>query len=112
MVAAWVAARMGAPLEFLHVIHRHPALQGHQDHSVAIGANAEENLLKNLSEQDAAPPRAGPARRFGHVEMVASSPMYRGLPVHLLTIPMHRPYAGRKTTELLRAARVPTLLLR
>ncbi len=52
--AAWAAARMAAPLEFLHVIDRHPQLQGEQDHSGAIGANAEENLLKNLSEQDAA----------------------------------------------------------
>jgi nucleotide-binding universal stress UspA family protein len=56
--AAWAAARLGAPLEFLHVIDRHPALQGRQDHSGAIGANAEENLLKNLSEQDAARSRA------------------------------------------------------
>lgn len=56
--AAWAAARMSAPLEFLHVIDRHPALQGNQDHSGAIGANAEEKLLKNLSEQDAARTRA------------------------------------------------------
>lgn len=56
--AAWAAARMGAPLEFLHVIDRHPALPGDQDHSGAIGANAEENLLRHLSEQDAARTRA------------------------------------------------------
>lgn len=56
--AAWAAARMAAPLEFLHVIDRHPALQGGQDHSGAIGANAEEKLLKNLSDQDAARTRA------------------------------------------------------
>ena len=56
--AAWAAARMGAPLEFLHVIDRHPALQGSQDHSGAIGANAQETLLKNLSEEDAARTRA------------------------------------------------------
>jgi len=56
--AAWAAARMGAPLEFLHVIDRHPALQGSQDHSGAIGANAQEVLLKSLSEADAARTRA------------------------------------------------------
>ena len=56
--AAWAAARMAAPLEFLHVIHRHPALQGRQDHSGAIGANAQEVLLKHLSEEDAARSRA------------------------------------------------------
>lgn len=52
--AAWAAARMSAPLEFLHVIDRHPALKGAQDHSGAIGANAQESLLRNLSEEDAA----------------------------------------------------------
>lgn len=56
--AAWAAARMAAPLELLHVIDRHPALPGGQDHSGAIGANAEENLLRHLSEQDAARTRA------------------------------------------------------
>lgn len=56
--AAWAAARMRAPLEFLHVIDRHPALQGNQDHSGAIGANAEEKLLRTLSDQDAARTRA------------------------------------------------------
>lgn len=56
--AAWAAARMAAPLEFLHVIDRHAALQGSQDHSGAIGANAQETLLKTLSEEDAARTRA------------------------------------------------------
>jgi nucleotide-binding universal stress UspA family protein len=56
--AAWAAARMGAPLEFLHIIDRHPALQGGQDHSGAIGANAQESLLQNLSAEDAARTRA------------------------------------------------------
>ncbi|MEX1165308.1 MAG: universal stress protein [Hydrogenophaga sp.] len=56
--AAWAAARMSAPLEFLHIIDRHPALQGDQDRSGALLANAEENLLKDLSEQDATRTRA------------------------------------------------------
>jgi len=56
--AAWAAARMGAPLEFLHVIDRHPPLAGGQDHRGAIGANAQERLLRNLSEEDAARTRA------------------------------------------------------
>lgn len=51
--AAWAAARMDAPLEFLHVIDRHPALQSQQDRSGAIGANAQEKLLQTLSEADA-----------------------------------------------------------
>jgi nucleotide-binding universal stress UspA family protein len=56
--AAWAAVRLAAPLELLHVIDRHPALQGAQDHSGALLANAEENLLKSLSEQDAVRTRA------------------------------------------------------
>jgi nucleotide-binding universal stress UspA family protein len=56
--AAWAAARMGAPLEFLHVIDRHPPMPAVQDHSGAIGANAQEQLLQTLSEEDAARTRA------------------------------------------------------
>jgi nucleotide-binding universal stress UspA family protein len=56
--AAWAAARLGAPLEFLHVIDRHPPLTGGQDHSGAIGANAQEQLLQDLADQDAARTRA------------------------------------------------------
>lgn len=56
--AAWAAVRLAAPLELLHVIDRHPALQGKQDRSGALQANAEENLLKSLSEQDAVRTRA------------------------------------------------------
>lgn len=51
--AAWAAERLNAPLELLHVIERHPALTGEQDHSGALTVNAEENLLKSLTEQDA-----------------------------------------------------------
>ena len=56
--AAWAAKRLQAPLEFLHVIERHPALDGTQDHSGTLGANANETLLNNLSEEDAARTRA------------------------------------------------------
>lgn len=56
--AAWAAARLGAPLEFLHVIDRHPELGGVQDHSGALPVNAEARLLNDLSERDAARTRA------------------------------------------------------
>lgn len=52
--AAWVARRMAAPLEFLHVIDRHPEIGNGEDHSGAIGIGAQEKLLKKLSEEDAA----------------------------------------------------------
>ncbi len=50
--AAWAARRMGAPLEFLHVIDRHPELGSGEDHSGAIGIDAQENLLTKLSVED------------------------------------------------------------
>lgn len=52
--AAWAARRMGAPLEFLHVIDRHPEQGSGEDHSGAIGINAQEHLLNDLSDKDAA----------------------------------------------------------
>ncbi|MDZ7812935.1 MAG: universal stress protein [Ideonella sp.] len=51
--AAWAATRLAAPMELLHIIERHPALTGQQDHSGALGAQAEAHLLKALSEADA-----------------------------------------------------------
>ena len=64
--AAWAARQMGAPLEFLHVIDRHPPLRAAQDHSGAIGVDAQENLLRQLSEEDEARTREQreSARRF------------------------------------------------
>jgi nucleotide-binding universal stress UspA family protein len=50
--AAWTARKMDAPLEFLHVIDRHPDLEPVQDLSGSIGLNAQENLLNQLSDED------------------------------------------------------------
>lgn len=50
--AAWAARKMNAPLEFLHVIDRHPDLEPVQDLSGSIGLNAQENLLNQLSDED------------------------------------------------------------
>jgi nucleotide-binding universal stress UspA family protein len=63
--AAWAARRLGAPLEFLHVIDRHPALGHAQDHSGAIGLGAQETLLDQLSSDDEQRSRA--AREAGRV---------------------------------------------
>ncbi|AWI78760.1 universal stress protein A [Parazoarcus communis] len=63
--AAWAATRMEAPLEFLHVIDRHPELGSGDDHSGAIGFNAQEQLLHTLSDKDAALSRA--AREQGRI---------------------------------------------
>lgn len=56
--AAWAALRLHAPLEFLHVIDRHPEIGSGEDHSGAIGIDAQEVLLTKLSEQDAARTKA------------------------------------------------------
>lgn len=56
--AAWAARRLEAPLELLHVIDRHLEQGSGEDHSGAIGINAQEQLLSTLSDKDAAIARA------------------------------------------------------
>ncbi|MCM3565848.1 universal stress protein [Hydrogenophaga intermedia] len=63
--ATWAAKRMQTPMELLHVIDRHPRLEAVQDHSGAIGLDAQENLLKQLSDEDETRTRA--AREMGRV---------------------------------------------
>lgn len=63
--SAWAACRIGAPLEFLHVIDRHPEVASGGDHSGAIGMDAQEMLLAELAEQDEVKSRA--AREQGRV---------------------------------------------
>lgn len=50
--AAWSAQRLDAPLEFLHVIERHPERAAVSDYSGAIGLGAQESLLHELSKLD------------------------------------------------------------
>lgn len=63
--AAWAARRMDAPLEFLHVIDHHPEQGSGEDHSGAIGIDAQENLLTKLSAEDEA--RTKNAREQGRI---------------------------------------------
>jgi nucleotide-binding universal stress UspA family protein len=51
--AIWAAQRLKAPLKFLHVLDHHPEIGSGEDHSGAIGFNAQEVLLNKLSEEDA-----------------------------------------------------------
>ncbi len=62
-LAAWAARRLGAPLELLHVLDRHVTLPAGQDHSGAIGLDAQEKLLDKLSREDEARTRS--AREAG-----------------------------------------------
>lgn len=50
--AAWAAVRLQCPLEFLHVLERHPEVAAVTDFSGTIGVDAQESLLKELSDQD------------------------------------------------------------
>jgi nucleotide-binding universal stress UspA family protein len=63
--AAWAALRLGAPLELLHVIDRHPETAQSNDHSGALGPEAQESLLTQLSDADEAMVRA--AREQGRL---------------------------------------------
>ncbi|MFN3375020.1 MAG: universal stress protein [Burkholderiaceae bacterium] len=63
--ATWAAQRMQCPMELLHVIDRHPRLKAVQDHSGAIGLDAQESLLKQLSDEDET--RTRTAREAGRV---------------------------------------------
>lgn len=63
--AAWAALRLGAPLELLHVIDRHPETALSSDHSGAIGPDAQQALLTRLSQEDEARVRA--AREQGRL---------------------------------------------
>lgn len=50
--AAWTAVRMAAPLEFIHVLDRHPEKAQKHDFSGSIGLGTQENLLAELSLLD------------------------------------------------------------
>jgi len=50
--AAWAARRLELPLEFLHVLERHTERAQAQDYSGAIGVDARESLLQELSDED------------------------------------------------------------
>ena len=50
--AAWAALRLAAPLEFLHVLERHPERAEVKDLSGAIGVQTQALLLQELSDAD------------------------------------------------------------
>lgn len=50
--AAWAALQMSAPLEFIHVLDRHPETARKRDLSGSIGLGAQEALLEDLAALD------------------------------------------------------------
>lgn len=63
--AAWAAQRLSAPLELLHVLDRAASTVASADHSGAIGIDAQEHLLNELSDADEALSKA--ARERGRI---------------------------------------------
>lgn len=63
--AVWAARRMACPLEFLHVLDKHPELSSGGDYSGALTMDAQENLLNELTGQDEA--RSRSAREQGRL---------------------------------------------
>ncbi|MGE0397073.1 MAG: universal stress protein [Kofleriaceae bacterium] len=51
--AVWAAHRLGGPLEFLHVLDRHPERTPRVDMTGSIGLGTQESLLDELSDLDA-----------------------------------------------------------
>jgi len=56
--SAWMAKKFALPLELLHIIDRHQETATSDDHSGAIGFDAQENLLNRLTEEEAERSRA------------------------------------------------------
>jgi nucleotide-binding universal stress UspA family protein len=50
--ASWAATRLGVPLEFVHVLDRHPETTPKLDLSGSIGLGTRESLLEELAEID------------------------------------------------------------
>lgn len=50
--AVWSAQRLDVPLELLHVLERHPERSDVTDYSGAIGFDAQDSLLQDLSAVD------------------------------------------------------------
>ena len=50
--SAWAAQRFSLSLELLHTIDRHQETATSDDHSGAIGFDAQENLLNRLTEEE------------------------------------------------------------
>lgn len=56
--SAWAAKKFAMPLELLHIIDRHQETATSDDHSGAIGFDAQENLLNQLTEEEGERSRA------------------------------------------------------
>jgi len=66
-LAAWAAARLGAPLDYLHVLDRHPEAAAIADFSGNLALDSREKLLQDLVAVDESRSRLGQERgRLDH----------------------------------------------
>ena len=72
--SAWAAERFSLPLELLHIIDRHQETATSDDHSGAIGFDAQENLLNRLTEEEGERSPSSSVRRLSRFSC-ASKPM-------------------------------------
>ncbi len=79
--AAWAARQLAEPIELLHVIDRHHNAAIGEDHSGAIGFDAQANLLDKLTSEDEVRVRA--AREAGRdlLTRLRSRALEAGAPV-------------------------------
>jgi nucleotide-binding universal stress UspA family protein len=68
--AAWAALQIVKPLEFLHVLERHPERAEAADFSGTIGPDAQNSLLQELSDKDGH--RSKLAREVGRSMLAAA----------------------------------------
>ncbi|WP_368564668.1 universal stress protein [Pseudoxanthomonas sp. UTMC 1351] len=74
--AAWAAHRLEAPLEYLHVLDRHPEHASSSDLSGSLALGAQESLLKELASADESKSKLAQERGrllLKHAQAIASS---------------------------------------
>lgn len=74
--AAWAAHRLEAPLEYLHVLDRHPEHASSTDLSGSLALGAQEALLKELASLDESKSKLAQERGrllLKHAQAIASS---------------------------------------
>lgn len=74
--AAWAAKTLGVPVEVLHIIERHPDLQGRADRSGRLGVDTGEHLLAELVALDEQRNRL--ARESGRILLDDAAERLRG----------------------------------
>ena len=77
--AVWAAQRLGAPLEFLHVLDRHPERAATRDLSGNIGLGSQDNLLAELAQLDEKRSKLAQQRGRSMLEVVVGKAREHGV---------------------------------